>query len=835
MPFHARLKSQLRCGAVIVYFALPQHAGAQTQDLTKVPADETMPAETPAPVAAPMQGFTLGPFAIDATAAIGEMYSDNIFVAKNNAQGDWISTLSYGLTAALTDGDNRLNLRTGGNFGRYARFSSENYDDFYAGADGRLRIDQVMSLFGGATYDWTHESRESPDAVNGIEPTRYRAGDYYAGIVLSFSDFVVRAGGTIDTYAYDNVRSSSGIIDNKDRSRTQYQVGGRISYRLSTAVQPFVQAYWDSRDYDRSPDDFGYMRSSSGYRAAAGVSSTLSSTLNGEVYAGIIGQNYDDPRFSDLTKADFGTRLTWRPLAGTVVRGFVDRTVEETTLLGAPSFLRTGLGASLEQEVRPDLYLNGHFYHTENDYQDVDRIDHVSDAGLGLRYFFIPNIYAGVDYVFLHRASNSALADFYENRVWFRLGAQLAPAYRSDPAGFAPFRDDTAPGGFYVGLLAGDGTLISALDGPRGSDGSLIADFGNNGWQGDIAAGYGTLIGRIYVGIEADAAAASQNWLHTGDGGTRIFSVRKLDSYEVAARLGYELENHAILYGRFGAVATQFATPYQQGNHYVRETGYQSGLRFGGGIEFPLSGRLFGRMEYTQTSYADYDVMPNRTADNFANNENLMRFGAVYHIGGAPADTQAPAFDYHGFYAGLQGGFGSLISYNAGNRNPPQTLQVQRAGPGADGGIFAGYAVTAGALFLGAEADAEVSNADWNIKRDPTGRIYSVAKDYTLGASLLAGYIVNGNTLIYGRLGIADTRFDNKYSDEGGINTVTPSVTRNGLRYGGGVEMPVGEDTFIRFDYTWTRYGSHNVDYVTGIDYFRNSENLFRIGVALKI
>ena len=276
--------------------AISQAAFAQDDGVTKVPGAQATAGE--APLSQPLlEGFNLGPFSIDATASAGELFSDNIYVTKNRKKSDWISTLSAGVTATLEDGGNRLALRAGTDLGRYAQYGTEDYTDFYTGGDGRVRLDEVTSLFGGANYNWTHELRESPDAVNGIEPTRYQAGDYYAGILRSFPDFVVRVGGTLNTYSYDNVLSTSGIIDNGDRDRNEYEVGARVSYRLAQTLQPFVQAYWVNRSYDRRIDDFGYLRSSTGYRAAVGISGDLLPALNGEAYAGVLGQDYEDARF----------------------------------------------------------------------------------------------------------------------------------------------------------------------------------------------------------------------------------------------------------------------------------------------------------------------------------------------------------------------------------------------------------------------------------------------------------------------------------------------------------------------------------------------------------
>jgi hypothetical protein len=60
---------------------------------------------------------------------------------------------------------------------------------------------------------------------------------------------------------------------------------------------------------------------------------------------------------------------------------------------------------------------------------------------------------------------------------------------------------------------------------------------------------------------------------------------------------------------------------------------------------------------------------------------------------------------------------------------------------------------------------------------------------------------------------------------------VTPDVVKAGIRWGGGVELPFAEDLRLRLDYSWTAYPTYNVDYVTGIDSFKNSESLFRVGI----
>ena len=119
---------------------------------------------------------------------------------------------------------------------------------------------------------------------------------------------------------------------------------------------------------------------------------------------------------------------------------------------------------------------------------------------------------------------------------------------------------------------------------------------------------------------------------------------------------------------------------------------------------------------------------------------------------------------------------------------------------------------------------------NWDIDRDPSGRKYSVEKKATVGASLRAGYVVGDSVLVYGRAGLVNSWFDNDY--EVGGNSVSPTVSKTGLRFGGGIEFALTDRTRMRLDYTRTSYGKYKVDYGEAVDTFDNSENLFRVGIS---
>ena len=139
--------------------------------------------------------------------------------------------------------------------------------------------------------------------------------------------------------------------------------------------------------------------------------------------------------------------------------------------------------------------------------------------------------------------------------------------------------------------------------------------------------------------------------------------------------------------------------------------------------------------------------------------------------------------------------------------------------------------MTFGDVYVGAEVDSEIANTNWNIERDPTGRIYSVEKKASVGASLRAGYVVNDSVLVYARGGVVGTRFENEYSFAGAVVDDREIVA--GVRVGGGIEFAASEDVRVRLDYTRSFYPDYTVNYQTGVDRFDPSENLFRIGVVV--
>lgn len=791
-------------------------------------AGEPATAQVADPVTAEPLAF--GPFSLDMGASLTEEYTDNVFATENDKEGDFVTILAPEIELSGQMEKFKLELGASAEIGRFATETSEDYDDALLRGEGQWNLSERTFLFGGLDYAWEHEERSSPEDVNGAEPVEFTEGSAFAGIATGFGPWNARVGVNARDLNFDDTPMGlGGSINNDDRDRLQSEVGGRLGYALGQSQQVFFQGIYDRRDYDNSTDDFGFERDSEGFNAAVGYAGRVG-PFTGEVLAGVLHQDYEDSSFDSVTAPDFGAELTWRadPLTSLTLK--LDRRLEETTLQGASSYLSSSAVLSASRWIARDLRLSGYLAYSENDYQDVGRTDYIGEAGLELRYHLTPNIYLGGGYGFAQRTSDAPAADYDTHTAYLRVGASLEPAYRgSDGLASADVS------GFYAGVQGADGLLKTSVTGPRGAPGgggTLDAEFGDFGLSGGAFAGYRASIGKLVVGAEIDGGLSALDWHH--DGG-RDFSVEAENSFGASVLAGTRIRNDVLLYGRAGVIGTEFKTDYVRGANSLTREEREYGMRFGIGAEFPLTGSLSGRMEYSLASYPDYDI-PTRTGeeDNFASVANLATFGLVYHFGGQERSEPAPV-DFGGFYAGVQAGHGGLSTENVGARTDPRVpfvLDAERAGMGTTGGIHVGYGETFGNVYLGTEIEAELANTNWDIDRSPDGRLYSVEKKGSVGASVRAGYVVNDAVLLYGRAGVANSWFENEYSFAG--SDVDPTKSELGLRVGAGVEFAISDNVTMRLDYTRTDYGSYEVDYGSGVDSFDNAENLFRVGVSYR-
>ena len=155
----------------------------------------------------------------------------------------------------------------------------------------------------------------------------------------------------------------------------------------------------------------------------------------------------------------------------------------------------------------------------------------------------------------------------------------------------------TAPGGLYVGALAGfEGVSIDTTD----SSATLDSDAAVYG----VAVGYDLSLGSAFVGVEGELSTSDNSAgfpVNVGDG---YDALKTGGQYYIGARGGIALTPGIAAYGKAGytSLDTKAFTSAGSLNELKENSG---GFRFGGGVQVQLPGPLEARVEYRRSKYDD--------------------------------------------------------------------------------------------------------------------------------------------------------------------------------------------------------------------------------------
>ncbi len=260
----------------------------------------------------------------------------------------------------------------------------------------------------------------------GLEPTEY---DLYGGTIGGFQRlgrFLFNLDGAFSRFDYDDVVTSTGVIvNNDDRDRIEVDASLRVGYEIVPAYQAFVIATVNARDYEDGVDDSGFDRDSDGYDISAGMVIDLSGITFADLFAGYREQSFEDPQLGDEQGLSFGGTLTWNVTKLTTIKGFVTRSIGETTIANASDSFNTSFRASVDHELLRNLLLHGDAGASRSDFNGVDRADDTITAAVGAQYLVNRYFYLSVDYSYTDKNSNVAGSDFVQNVVFLRLQTQL--------------------------------------------------------------------------------------------------------------------------------------------------------------------------------------------------------------------------------------------------------------------------------------------------------------------------------------------------------------------------------------------------------------------------
>ncbi len=161
--------------------------------------------------------------------------------------------------------------------------------------------------------------------------------------------------------------------------------------------------------------------------------------------------------------------------------------------------------------------------------------------------------------------------------------------------------------------------------------------------------------------------------------------------------------------------------------------------------------------------------------------------------------ANAQGSQYDGLYLGLDGSYDKhkAVSYRTENQPAgfvlPNTNTYSDDGPAA--GIFIGYRQSVDRFTVAAEARYTYSFVKNEITAADT---FNPTNEF--GASVLPGYWVTDNVILFGRIGFSQLNTNRNYRN------VLEDNTDTGLVYGGGIEIYLNDLFSIRADYSRTTH-----------------------------
>lgn len=305
--------------------------------------------------------------------------------------------------------------------------SGEGQTDPEASIDATLRLDLSGGITGElrAGYDFSREDETDPNALTGASAQAgvhaFSAG---AGLERSFGTIRSSLDMDIERTLYGSAEFADGSsLSLDERDQTAVTVTTRIGYAASPLLIPFIEAAATRSIFDETRDSSGFERSSTGYALRTGVEFDLGEKFFGEVSAGYVAEDIDDPRLETIDALEMAANVRWSPRRGTDLDLGLSTVIDSSTAPGLSGNVDYVLTGGITQTVRRNLVARLAGSYTLREFRGLDiENQNVYAANAGLTWSI--NRYLDVvGDAFYERTTQDGADDFDTTR--FSVGLTL--------------------------------------------------------------------------------------------------------------------------------------------------------------------------------------------------------------------------------------------------------------------------------------------------------------------------------------------------------------------------------------------------------------------------
>lgn len=358
------------------------------------------------------QGIRVGDFIFSTALTNSVQYNDNVYATELNAQHDLI----YSVSPTLGVRSDFVRHAIGANVflerGIYRRFTSENYDDYGAGVNGRFDLTGQTAIPFKLNYTRDHIRRGGPDERRATEPSFFQLWEAVSGIAHQSQVVATKFLTTFRRYIYDDTTGTDGIQDNGDRDRQEFDVYGSIGMNTDAIFAPFVYSSVKKIDYMRKFDSEGFQRSAMEYEAGVGTVVNFSDITSGSFTIGRLRRDPDDPTLEGIDDFAYSVSLKWEPstLASFLLTG--DRTVDESTREGVTGSVTSTLRLNMDYELYPNFLIQPSVAVSDRSYEGEDAGQTLTtDAAMRFTYKMNQNLWLTGSYQYTNQDIKEAAPD----------------------------------------------------------------------------------------------------------------------------------------------------------------------------------------------------------------------------------------------------------------------------------------------------------------------------------------------------------------------------------------------------------------------------------------
>ena len=308
------------------------------------------------PVGIPFEGYYFYP-----KFAYTYYHTDNVFAVGEGTESDQVSIYSPGLATVSDWTRHGFELSGSADLGRYRDFSEEDYDDWQIAANGWLDASSVSRFSGGLTRANLHETRESPDDVSGLNPTKFDVRTAYINFNHREGRFTFTPSLDFNEFDYHDVKAlvlgRRVVLDQDYRDRSEYNLDIQAAYEIGYKHDVFARARFNVRDYDNPQIITGFDRSSDGYEAGAGIHFELGGISHGKLYLGYREQQFESP-LPDIETPIYEILFAWNVTGLTTLPFGAERGIMETTALFDSGYVSSLMSIRIDHELRRNLFLH---------------------------------------------------------------------------------------------------------------------------------------------------------------------------------------------------------------------------------------------------------------------------------------------------------------------------------------------------------------------------------------------------------------------------------------------------------------------------------------------